>query len=299
MDLHVVVNGTEDHKSEDFLRQNGHPYTTIERTTPASARNLAVKLSSSDYDYFGFADDDIIFPRSYFDHLDEILKEDSWDVLGGPDLTYPNSPPFERAIGLSLASPMATASTRNRHRMHKTEGVRQCDEKSLILCALWFKSDIFYKGHGFPPNYFRNEENVLLHQLSLEKYTFGISPKLHVFHKRKGSPLKLFFSTASSGFHRVKSFEQFPESSDPIYFIPMFFVLYLMSLMFYRHPLWLSLLPCYVLLNISFAWIVCSKNKSTVLLPYVVLIQFLINVFYGIGFLRFIFSKNIHEERSR
>ena len=298
IDLLVILNG-KDCQTEQILRQKNVPHKTIGQTTPAMARNMGIEQARPGYDYIGFADDDIMFSDQYFDHLIKIFKTKTWDVLGGPDTTYPNSSPLETAIGLALTAPLCMGPTRWRHIVSNDTTTKRCHEQSLGLWVLWFRGEIFSSGYRFNPDYFRNEENVLLHELAQQYDYIGYCPKLYVFHKRKDNLGKLFLAVSSSGYYRLKSFFQYPKSSSLLYFVPLLFVFYLVSLIFFHHVLWVSILFFYTVLNIFFALTICIKAQRKSLVFQVMFIQFFINVSYGIGFLKFMFLKNHHLKKDR
>ena len=291
IDLSIAING-EDRETEDLLRHRKHSYRVIKKTTPSHARNILIEQDDGLYDYIGFADDDIIFGEHYFKNLIPLLETRTWDVLGGPDCTYPNSSHLESAIGLALTSPLATGPSRRRHITTGKDSLHECDEKSLSLFSLWISGRLFHLGYGFHPEYFRNEENILLYELSLKNYRFGFSSKLYVFHKRKDNLQDLCSTVISSGYHRMRSFFDYPNSSSFLYFLPGCFVLYLISLLFFHHIFLVSVLGIYLLINCFFALKIALYSRCTKLFGHIVLVQFLMNVAYGIGLFKLVFKDN-------
>ena len=290
VDLSIVING-QDEPTEKTLRKTTFSYQRIGQTTPSHARNIALDKLDSSYDYVGFADDDILFGDRYFEHLIPLLESKKWDVVGGPDRTYPGSSPLESAIGLALTSPMVTGPSRKRH-SYKEQCCYECDETSLSLCALWVRGSIFTLGYRFRPEYFRNEENILLYQLFLSNYRFYFSSKLYVFHKRKDNLKQLCLTVMSSGFHRIKSFFDYPRSASILYFLPLFFVVYLVSILFFHPIFWVSFFFIYVIVNIIFALAISYRSDQISLFVYIVFLQFFMNVSYGLGAVKLIFIKN-------
>ena len=264
----------------------------IKKTTPSDARNILIERIDTLYDYIGFVDDDIIFGEHYFEHLIPILETGNWDVLGGPDRTYPNSSHLESVIGLALTSPIVTGPSRRRHIYTREECLYECDENSLSLCSLWIRGRLFHLGYRFRSEYFRNEENILLYEFSLKNYRFGFSSKIYVFHKRKDNLQDLCHTVVSSGYHRIKSFFDYPNSSSFLYFLPGCFVLYLISLIFFHHILWVSVLWIYLLINCFFALKTSRNSRYTKLFVHLIFVQFLINVSYGIGLFKLVFIDN-------
>jgi GT2 family glycosyltransferase len=280
----VVVNGNDSESS--LLIKNSFPkikLIEISSTYPGVARNLATKEVKSDF--FFFLDDDTILPFDYFDKIDEIFKKnEDLQIFGGPDANYPNSTPWERALSVALTSPLATATTRYRHKGINT-GKNHNNEEKLILCNMWVKSSIFQEGLVFDKRFFRNEENVFLHQAKEKGIKIDYFPNLYVHHKRKSKIITLFRAVMLSGSGRLRSFFLFPKSFNPIYFVPFFFCTYVISLIIFETTfLYKVPFATYLILNLYTSWKVAKNKRNSLFILRVSFIQFLINFSYGIGF---------------
>jgi len=278
----VVING-KDHQAETTLKNefNTIKWLSIASTTPAEARNVAIEMAS--YDFLCFLDDDTLIPPEYFEiatnHINPELS-----VLGGPDRTYPNSSLFEQAIGETLKSPLATGGTRYRHNSKIVRPLKEPSEKSFILCNLWINKNILNKLKvRFDGDFFRNEENVLLHLLEKENMLY--LPSLYVFHKRKGNVLHLLKAVSKSAYFRIKSFYKYPSSFSVTYLSPLLaFILFLFFIPF--HPYSLPIL----LLSYTILILIFSLRKSKIhLIPFIMGIHLLIHVGYTVGLLSGIF----------
>lgn len=189
---------------------------SINKNTPAHARNVALTKARGEYVFF--LDDDCCLPDNYFSN---ISFEQDWDVLGGPDQTPPNSSFLQRNIGLSLESPFCMGPTFRRHSCRGTT-LENATEKELILCNLWFKTDLFNKtGLRFNEQLFRNEENYLLKILKNKNKKIIYNPKLFIYHKRKSNIFAFSMSVFKSGEYRLLNFISMPNSSELVYFLPL------------------------------------------------------------------------------
>ncbi len=282
-DIHVVVNG--DDSETTLLLKNSFPkikWKSIKKTNPGEARNIGIKDINSDFLFF--LDDDTILPFDYFDQIKKIFNENSdLNIFGGPDANYPNSNNWEKALSLALKSPLATASTRYRHRTDLSSSIS--NEKKLILCNMWVKNSLLKDGLEFDKRFFRNEENVLIHQAKKMNIKTHYFPKLFVYHKRRASTWQLFRAVMLSGSGRLRSFFYYPSSLDPIYFIPFFFTTYVF-LLFLLDTSFLFKLPIilYLGLNLFFSWKISKNKRNTLFILRVSYIQFIINFAYGFGF---------------
>jgi glycosyltransferase involved in cell wall biosynthesis len=272
----VIINGLS-HKTEELIKSfNLNIKTkTIQSSTPAHARNIAMQMSS--YHFYCFLDDDTKVPQNYFEIAQKHLNQNI-AVLGGPDRTYPNSNYFESAIGETLKSPLATGGTRHRHNSPRNPAAIIPSEKKFILCNLWISKKVLLENNlFFDTDFFRNEENVLLHHLRNQKMIY--SPELYVYHKRKGSFVSLINAVSRSAFFRVKSIYKYPSSFSFFYFLPLISFLFFVTVSLIQPNQAITILYCYL----AFVSLFSLRLKKTFLFPYIFIIHILIHIAYCIG----------------
>lgn len=255
-------------------------------STPAMARNEALKHVTRSW--VVFFDDDIVLPEEYFLQATKILSHyPNVDLFGGPDQTPANSSFFQTALGLSLQSPMTTAHTRLRH-LKSNKKVLSATERDLILCHLWVRMT-FIKEHSlsFPANYFRNEENLFIHQAKLFNAQILYFSDLYVYHYRKSQLGPLFFAVFRSGLYRIKSFKEMFTLSGLLFLIPSLWIIFIgLSIYFMLTTSDLNLIFKYIwmlYLTLSFsatAWV--TKKRPQYFLA-VLFYQFFINIIYALG----------------
>ncbi len=276
----VILNG-KDSESFDYLKsKSGIHFTQIDRTSPANARNIAISKAESS-EWIGFLDDDIQLPSGYGQTLSKLMSTYDCKVIGGPDATAPEASEWEQAIGLALTSPLSTSKTRYRHD-RTLKLIQATDESALILCNLWVHTSAL-SANPFPTDYWRNEENIMLQNLSLHNIKMLWSPELYVYHKRKDSLGALYKAVSSSGQHRLKSFLDLPHTLDWKFFAPAIFVLYLvlLPLLLCHHLAWSLPALAYLTLNLTTSVIYGASSWHKV-----VIIQLIINLSYGLGMWR-------------
>lgn len=280
----IIVNGSDEDTVNYLKTEKAISFHQIESCTPGEARNFGTKKSNGDY--FLFLDDDVLVPENYIAKSEDFIERTSPDVLGGPDSPYPGSTNFEIAISLTLTSPLATATTRFRHISDKKESLVEGNEAKLILCNLFVKSSLFTEeGFKFDSRFFRNEENVLLGQIANANKKIVFSPNLFVYHKRRGNIYELVRAIFSSSRFRLKSILFFPNSFNILYFVPFLFVIYLGLIPVLPSPIGKIPLLLYLVLNFIFSlYIGVRENAFRFVLP-ISLIQAIINIVYGLGFL--------------
>lgn len=284
----LIVNG-RDEKTRAYLEQHT-PFTVLQcdRQTPASARNQA--LAQAVGEWILFLDDDVQLPADYFAQALKTLAQCQPDVLGGPEIAFPNSTPFQKAYAFCQSHPFLTGHTYRRH--HTGKGPpRPCDESHLILCQLWVKKKVFKQGLGLPPLYQRNEENVLLHRAQVAGHRIFYDPRLYVYHSKKKTTPQVIKATLTSGKFRMRSFIDYPKSFHPLFLCPLLFVLLLTLLLILLllaippGPLAHYLFFLYGILSLLTVGqcLVSKKNLSTAL--WVALLIPTIHISYGLGML--------------
>ena len=285
----VVLNGM-DKLSKDIVE--GH-YLKPELIqcfspqTPAFCRNLALK--NEEFEYAFFLDDDAYLPSGYTPLIKSLLASKTRPhIFGGPDLSPPDASLFAHSVGIAQQSPLATASTRFRH-MKIAEPLSDkgiaVSEKKLILCNLWVSQHIWNQVGGFDTRFTRNEENIFLEKaIKLTDSVFYFS-HLFVFHSKKENPLTLIRAVFKSGFFRVQSALLTDIPLPLIYLVPLIFNFYLIFIISNLNSPLIFFLPalCYVFANFATSLWVCRRNQLFKALPLVMIIQFMINVFYGLG----------------
>lgn len=239
----IVLNGAEDESvgvAAGFAsRHRLARLLAIPRSSRGRARTLAAAASSAEIIHF--LDDDLRVSPGLFEGIARRFDENpGLSVVGGPNLTPPESPAFGRAVGRVLSSRLG--AWRMRARYSRLGPVREVGEESLMLCSLSFRADADGPGGlRFDERLASAEENLLIERLRRRGGRLLYDPALIVHHRRRETWRGFLAQTFQSGAGRLQAAWLSPSSLRPVHLAPPAFVLFLAFLP--ALPSWALLLP--------------------------------------------------------
>jgi GT2 family glycosyltransferase len=187
--------------------------------SPGKTRNKLISHSRSDY--ILFFDDDIVPCCDYFKKAMEILKDESLDVLGGPDQAYSEEGRKQVLVSSVLSSPFVSGATYQRHSV-ETEKKLNASELQLTLCNLWLKRSLVLKlDYYFDDQIGRAEECDLLNRLSERGALLSYHPELFVYHYRRVELLDLLKIHYIAGKARVSIILKNKSNFHSFFLIPL------------------------------------------------------------------------------
>lgn len=222
----------------------------VKGTFPPLQRNIAIEKATGQY-IFLFDDDVLVPPGAMEKVLEDFAKNQDVDVIGGPNLTPPNNGFLQHCFGLAHSSYFTGASTATRY--FPARNLKNISESNLISCNLAFRTNTL-KENPFDPVVFPNEENELLGRLQRLNHKLSYNPDFFVYHHRRktlsGYVKQIFNWGAGRTVHSLTR----PAHFNPVFLVPLAFLLYLVSLAFFR-PLWYMMpLILYIVLDIGFSF---------------------------------------------
>jgi GT2 family glycosyltransferase len=269
----------------DSLRNVEYPENffevlVAEGTCPSRQRNLAAHEAQGALLYF--LDDDSLVSPDFLTRAVRHYRQDKVAVVGGPSLTPEKDSPLRQAFGLALASPFGAGSVCNRYRRH---GVcRETGDHELILCNLSISAAVFNEAGGFDERLYPNEENELLVRLRRSGWKLIHDPELAVYRSQR--PTFPAFVRQLFGYGRGRAQQiLLGGGSNIASFVPVFFLLYLLSLPFLQRPVYYLPLLCYLVMVLAVAFraaVTSGKTGPAFLLP---LLFPVLHLSYGAGLL--------------
>lgn len=296
--IHVGINGADDAAAgvikafgndTGFARVRVHE---LERVSPAAARNRVLEACQGDWVFF--IDDD-----AYVDagHLADFARTAAlWPkaaVIGGPNLTPPESSRFQRAVGAALSSRLATYLSSARYRSRGE--TRPCGETELILCNLFVRRQALGEA-PFPADFVCAEENWMLQGLAASGHELVHVPGLGVWHERRGGWSELALQIFRYGQGRGKNLKQRPGTLRLAHVLPSLCVLVglaaLGALGAVPFSSWCATIGWVFALYAALCAIAAFRAARALFLPTLALFP-VIHVAYGLGVLVGAFTKGL------
>ncbi|HOP40885.1 MAG TPA: glycosyltransferase [Geobacteraceae bacterium] len=269
----------------DGLRKADYPDDSFEvlvaeGACPSRQRNQAAREARGAILFF--LDDDSLVSPDFLRRTVSSYENGSVAVVGGPSLTPDDEPPLRQAFGLALASPFGGGSVCNRYRRYGAR--RETGDHELILCNLSMSAVAFAEAGGFDERLYPNEENELLVRLRRAGWKLIHDPDLAVYRGQRTS-LRAFVRQLF-GYGRGRAQQILLGGGCGIAtFVPVLFLLYLLSLPFLHHPVYYLPLLCYLVMGLVaavHAVAASGKTGPALLLP---LLLPLLHLSYGAGLL--------------
>ena len=286
-DIFVVVNGKND-QTINFLTATEKNYSYLkffvfnETVSKSNARNKGLESVNSDIIYF--LDDDTFINQDNIKILQEKFeKYPTIGVVGGPNLTPPNSSRFQNLSGIMLSSFCMSYKMSNRYLTKGND--RITNDEELILCNLAIKKDLFLKYNlRFNEKLHYNEENLLLEQLGKHNVKMMFSPQLKVYHHRRENLKSFLLQIYNSGKGRGLMSVIMPSSIKIFFILPSLFIIYLLFLL--SSKVSFTLLNIYILItlyNVITNYIYHKLKLLDIVTMFI--ISICSHIYYGIGFI--------------
>ena len=219
----VIVNGTADPADEHVLEAHRDHIRVIRvsRQRPGGARNHGI--DSAKGEWILFLDDDARLPEGGEGMLSQVIDraiERAAGIVGGPNLTPPDAPRFQRAAGRTLQSRFAAYFSSKRY-VGTGTAPWDCGDESLMLCNLLVRRDLLARsGIRFEPSLDCNEENLLIQRL-IESGTKAVyDPGFWVFHERRSNLASFCRQVYKYGWGRAQNSILNPRSLHWAHVIP-------------------------------------------------------------------------------
>ena len=196
------------------------------KVRPAEKRNLGIDAAKGDV--VAFIDDDAYPEAHWLEHAIKYFGEPAIGGVGGPGVTPPGDGFLARAGGRVYENFFVSGNYRYRY----LGGRVRLDVDDYPSCNLLVRTDVLRKIGGYRTDFWPGEDTLLCEAIVLgEHKRIVYDPWVLVFHHRRRLFLPHLRQLGRYGFHRGYFVKRFPATSCRFsYFVPTFFVLYLLAL---------------------------------------------------------------------
>ncbi len=214
----------------------------LTRASPAKARNAVIEQATAPIVLF--LDDDVEVPPDLIEQTLGVLADDSIAAAGGPNVTPPASPGFERLAGRVLSSALGTGPLRRRYRRAPS---RAGHGRNLMLCNLAVRRSAL-PVPPFDEVLASAEENELLARLRRGGARIEYRPELSVYHRRRSGLGAHLRQMAKYGFGRGQMLVRAFSVRQLVYTLPTLLLATVLAVAFLAPLLGLAAVGLYLLL---------------------------------------------------
>lgn len=272
-----------------------YPKTKVYPTSavpPSKKRDIAMEIAKGEI--LAFIDDDAFPRKDWLKKAVKFFKDKDVGAVCGPQLTPPSDNILQKASGYVLSSFLGGGNLSFRYTPKKQ---REIDDATT--CNFLVRKSLMKKIGGFETRYWPGEDTKFCLDLT-KKFNKKIiySPDVVVYHHRRPLFKKHLTQIWNYGVHRGFFVRKFPETSFRLgYFLPSLFVIGLFfgwtSIFIDRRLLYLYLLSVCSYSILSFLTGLKTKNLRIAMLVFLGIIA--THVWYGIGFLKGLFSSELEK----
>jgi glycosyltransferase involved in cell wall biosynthesis len=246
--------------------------------SPGKKRNIGVKHSKGEF--YAFIDSDAYPKKNWLKNAIKYFSKPEVVALGGPGVTPENDSNMQKAGGLVMSSfLMAGMSTR-----YKTGKINDSDD--IHSCNFIARKSLFKK-IKWNEKYWPGEDTLLCLDIKKLGGKMLEAQDVVVYHHRRPLFRKHLAQVSKFGLHRGFFAKKFPETSFRLtYFIPSFFVLFLLLGWVINRYVYISVIAFYLTLTLLSAFLLGNLKLLFLVWFGIIKTHISYGVFFLIGFLR-------------
>ncbi len=268
-------------KNVDYTRKN-YEVIVVKGLNPSENRNNGIKKSMGEL--IAFIDDDALLDKNILKNAERFFKENkNIDIIGGPQLTPKSDKWFARISGYALESYFGTNKMSKRYKIGKLD--LNADENSLTSANCFARKSIFKKIDGFNVKLFPGEDPEFFARARKNGFNIAYVPNVVIYHRRRATLLNFMEQFFKYGYFRLKKEKEMKTRPGILFFMPSFFIIYLLVLPILATISQIFLVPLmiYILADLTTSLHVGIKRLdllAMILLPFIFL---LLHLSYGFG----------------
>jgi len=285
------VEALESLKNIDYAKKN-YEIIVVKGLNPSENRNNGIKKAKGEI--IGFIDDDALLHKDILKNAERFFsKYKDVDIIGGPQLTPKSDKWFARISGYALESYFGTNKMSKRYKIGKLD--LDADENSLTSANCFVRKNVFKKIEGFDVKLFPGEDPEFFARAKKNGFKIAYAPNVVIYHRRRAALPNFMEQFFKYGYFRLKKEKTTGTRPGLLFFLPSFFVIYILLLPFFVIVNYISLLPflIYIALDLTVSIFTAIKKTdllSLFLLPFIFL---LLHTSYGLGMIWYSLSRII------
>ena len=277
----IVVDGMSNDKTRKILKK----YKEIklidnpDKITPI-ALNIGIKNSSGDYVMIAGAHS--TYSKNYISECVKKLDENKCDIAGGKVVTIPgNNTKKALAISKVLSHPFGIGGAKYRINPQKEIYV------DTVAYGI-YKKEVFKKVGFFNPKLVRNQDIEMNLRIKNSGFKILLVPTAKSYYFARDNFKDLFKNNFQNGLWVILSTKYAKKAFSFRHLVPLFFVLFLISIIFvYQIPIlkliYFSILSLYLFLTLFFSLKISLKEKSLSIFFYSFVSFLTLHLSYGLG----------------
>src|SRR3989344_274064 len=268
-------------KNVDYDKKD-YETLVVRGLNPSENRNNGIKKAKGKI--IGFIDDDALLDKNILKNAERFFENNrDIDIIGGPQLTPKTDGWFARVSGYALESYFGTSKMSKRYKVGKLD--LNADENSLTSANCFARRSVFKKIDGFNVKLYPGEDPEFFARAKKNGFRIAYVPNVVIYHRRRATLPKFMEQFFKYGYFRLKKEKFMGTNPGILFFLPSFFVLYMVLMPFFSMVNYIFLFPFLVYAVISlFASIFTAFKKLDFLalfaLPFIFL---MLHLSYGFG----------------
>ncbi|MBN1815623.1 MAG: glycosyl transferase family 2 [Anaerolineae bacterium] len=245
---------------------------------PPNQHNVAGRKARGELLYF--LDDDSIPHVDILNRAAAHFEDSAVAVVGGPSLTAPGSPLFQRCVGYVLGTRLGAWTMRARYT--QVGQARSSCERELLTCNLVVRRDVFLSAGGFSPLLFPNDETELLARLGKSQVLIH-DPNLVVYRPQRAGIGALVAQFFSYGRGRTRQMRLSMQLAHVVFLLPLLWWLCLLALLLVASPMCHWMIGIGTTAALAAAVVIAVREREIGALFWVPFIVTTIYAAYGAG----------------
>lgn len=257
--------------------------TKLKKTGPAQKRDIALSISKGEL--LAFIDDDAYPDKKWLINAVKHFQDKNIAAVGGPGITPPEDPYWSQLTGLVYNSFFCGGFARHRFNKEKSRFVTDYPAYNLIA-----RKDILKKIGGFGSNFYGGEDTYMCLKIIKAGFKIFYDPEILIYHHRRPLFAPYLKQILNIGVHRGFFAKRFPETSRRfIYFVPSILSLGLVSGMILARQESIIILLTFLLMG-ALSVIRRTSPLNAIIVGFAIILT---HIFYGMGFIKGLFTKNL------